>query len=113
MDKGLQALNPQVRTQACAVREAWVLCSSRYEGAQGQSSSSAILSWKEGRKGGYLLTIIFDKGCLSGSAAKESTSNAGDTGDSGSSPGSGRYPGEGNGYLLPYSYMGNPMDRGA
>ena len=28
-------------------------------------------------------------------------------------PGSGRYPGEGNGHPLQYSCLGNPMDRGA
>ena len=28
-------------------------------------------------------------------------------------PGSGRSPGEGNGYLLQYSCLKNPMDRGA
>ena len=28
-------------------------------------------------------------------------------------PGSGRSPGKGNGYPLQYSYLGNPMDRGA
>ena len=28
-------------------------------------------------------------------------------------PGSGRSPGEGNGYPLQYSCLGNPMDRGA
>ena len=28
-------------------------------------------------------------------------------------PGSGRSPGEGNGYALQYSCLGNPMDRGA
>ena len=31
----------------------------------------------------------------------------------GSIPGSGRSPGEGNGYPLKYSCLGNPMDRGA
>ena len=35
------------------------------------------------------------------------------TGDPGSMPGSGRYPGEGNGNLLQYSRLENPMDRGA
>ena len=34
-------------------------------------------------------------------------------GDAGVIPGSRRSPGEGNGYLLQYSYLGNPMDRGA
>ena len=37
--------------------------------------------------------------------------NAGDTGD-GMIPGSGRYPGGGNGNPLQYSYLENPMDRG-
>ena len=43
---------------------------------------------------------------------KESTCNAGDTGDAGSIPGSGRSPGEWNGYPLQYSCLENPMDRG-
>ena len=34
-------------------------------------------------------------------------------GDVGLIPGSGRSPGEGNGNPLKYSYLGNPMDRGA
>ena len=34
-------------------------------------------------------------------------------GDVGSVPESGRYPGEGNGNPLQYSFLGNPMDRGA
>ena len=32
-------------------------------------------------------------------------------GDESSIPGLGRYPGEGNGNLLQYSSLGNPMDR--
>ena len=35
------------------------------------------------------------------------------TGDMGSIPGLGRSPGEGNGNLLEYSCLENPMDRGA
>ena len=34
-------------------------------------------------------------------------------GDAGLTPGSGRFPGEGNGNLLPYSCLENSMDRGA
>ena len=33
-------------------------------------------------------------------------------GDLGSMLGSGRYPGEGNGNLLQYSFLADPMDRG-
>ena len=44
------------------------------------------------------------------SIGKESTCSAGDLG---SIPGSGRSPGEGNGYPLQYSCLENPMDRGA
>ena len=43
------------------------------------------------------------------SASKESASYAGDLG---SIPGSRRSPREGDGNLLQYSCLGNPMDRG-
>ena len=43
-----------------------------------------------------------------GSEGKASAVNAGDLG---SIPGSGRSPGEGNGNLLQYSCLENPMDR--
>jgi len=45
--------------------------------------------------------------------SKESTCNAGATGDVGSVPWSGRSPGEGNGNPLQYSCLENPIDRGA
>ena len=47
---------------------------------------------------------------LCGSDSKESAWNAGDPG---SIPGSGRSPGEGNGYPLQYSCLENPVNRGA
>ena len=47
---------------------------------------------------------------LTNSDGKESAYIAGDPG---SIPGSGRSPGEGNGYPLLYSCLENPMDRGA
>ena len=43
------------------------------------------------------------------SDGKESTCNAGDPG---LTPGSGRSPGEGNGYPLLYSFLENSMDSG-
>ena len=45
-----------------------------------------------------------------GSDSKVSVYNAGDLG---SIPGSGKFPGEGNGNPLQYSCLENPMDRGA
>ena len=50
------------------------------------------------------------RGFPGGSDSKESTCNVG---DSGSIPGSGSYPGEGNGYPLQYSCLESSMDRGA
>ena len=47
---------------------------------------------------------------ISGSEVKASACNAGDLG---LIPGSGRFPGEGNGNPLQYSCLGNPVDRGA
>ena len=44
---------------------------------------------------------------------KESACKAGDAGDAGSIPGSGRSSGEGDGKPLQYSWLENPMDRGA
>ena len=44
---------------------------------------------------------------------KNSPANARDVRDAGSIPGSGRFPGEGNGNPLQYSCLENPMDRGA
>ena len=48
-----------------------------------------------------------------GTSGKEPPANSGDVRDTGSVPGSGRCPGEGNGYSLQYSCLENPMDRGA
>ena len=48
-----------------------------------------------------------------GSAGKESTCNAGETGHVGSVPGWGRSPEEGNSNPLQYSYLENRVDRGA
>ena len=45
--------------------------------------------------------------------SKESACNAGDARDKGSVPGLGRSPGEMHGNPLQYSYLENPMDRGA
>ena len=49
-------------------------------------------------------------GLPGGSVLKNWLVNAG---DAGSISGSGRSLGEGNGYPLQYSYLGNPMDREA
>ena len=54
--------------------------------------------------------LMFLIGFLGDSDSNESACSAGDPG---SIPGSGRSRGEGNGNLLQYSYLENPMDRGA
>ena len=48
-----------------------------------------------------------------GSAGKDSPCNAGDKGDVDSPPGLGKSTGERNGNPVQYSYLKNPMDRGA
>ena len=57
-----------------------------------------------------MILLAFNFLKLIGASGKESARNAGDPG---SIPGLGRSPGEGNGYLLQYSCLENPMDRGA
>ena len=53
---------------------------------------------------------MYSWGFSGGSEVKASACNAG---DQGWIPGSRRSPGEGNGNSLWYSYLENPMDRGA
>ena len=53
--------------------------------------------------------VCVSTGFPGGSMVKNLPANAGDTG---SIHGSGRSPGDGNGYPLQYSCLGNPMDRG-
>ena len=54
--------------------------------------------------------LLHNMGFPGGSAVKNLPASAGDTS---SIPGLGRSPGQGNGNLLQYSCMGNPIDRGA
>ena len=54
---------------------------------------------------------LFKEGNLA-LVVKTLPANAGDIRDVGSIPGSGRSPGERNGYPLQYSCLENPMDRG-
>ena len=58
----------------------------------------------------YLSSTIEGYGFPGDSVVKNLPANAGDVN---SIPGSERSPGEGNGNVLQYSCLGNPMDRGA
>ena len=73
-----------------------------YSGELARTRRRLSLRWRLEK----LHTPVFP-GSLDG---KASAYNAGDTG---SIPGSGRSPGEGNGNLLQYSCLENPMDGGA
>ena len=61
----------------------------------------------------------FEKSCeiiegfLGGASCKEPMQETGDVRNASSIPGSGRFSGEGHGNLLQYSWLENPMDRGA
>ena len=76
------------------------------------------LNWTEAHpsvnKSGVFFSLYlgspYDHHFPGGSDDKESACNAG---DQGLVPGSGRSPGEGNGYPLQYSCLDNSMDRGA
>ena len=50
---------------------------------------------------------------IMGPVVKNTPANTGDARDTSSIPGSGRSPGVGNGNLLQYSCLENPMERGA
>ena len=55
-----------------------------------------------------LFQVTADMGFSGGSVVKNPLAN---TGDMGSVPGLRRSPGEGNGNVLQYSRLGNPLDR--
>ena len=57
-----------------------------------------------------LFGFLLKQGLPGGAVIKNLPANAGGTG---SIPGSGRFPGGGNGTPLQYSCLGNPTDRGA
>ena len=61
----------------------------------------------------FQLCLRSSCGLLRWPSGKESLCNAGDMGDVGSIPESGISPGGGNGNPLQYSFLENPMDRGA
>ena len=84
-------------------REAW--CATIH----GVARSRTLLSdWTE-----LKTALLQSKGFSGGTSGKEPACNTGDLRDTGSVPGSGTYPGEGNGNPLQYSCLENPMDRGA
>ena len=60
-----------------------------------------------------LIVPKITRGFPNGSVGKEFACHAGYPGDMGLDSGLGRSPGEGNGNLLQYSCLENPMDRGA
>ena len=74
---------------------------------------------KQGMTGSLTLSLFSSllsptmEGFPHSTVVKESTCNAGDTGDSSSTPGWGRSPGGGNGSPLQCSCLGSPMGRGA
>ena len=74
----------------------------------GKMEHSELLPWKTlcPNLGGFDEEFDFPGG-------SDSKASVYDAGDPGSIPGSRRSPGEGNGYLLQYYCLENPMDGGA
>ena len=72
--------------------------------------NSRIVEFGDLRQRCFWYAFSVHPGFPGGSDGKESACSAGDPG---SVPGSGRSPGEGNGYPLQYSCLEIPMDRGA
>ena len=94
-----------LRTPFCLSRGSWVPCCLYlllFDSRVDEVSCSRFT---------HVIAVCFPGGsngtCLQ---CRESACNAGDPG---SIPGSGRSPGEGDNYPLQYSYLGNPMDKGA
>ena len=67
---------------------------------------------KKKKKENELVSITFAQGFPGGPVVKNLPVNAGDARDEGFIPGSGRFPGGGNGNPLQYSCLENSMDKG-
>ena len=67
---------------------------------------------KKKKKENELVSITFSQGFPGGPVVKNLPVNAGDARDEGFIPGSGRFPGGGNGNPLQYSCLENSMDKG-
>ena len=78
-----------------------------------QEVSLCLSKNKEFSKLFQVTKLVLGLGFPSDSVGKESTNSAGNTGDISSILGSVRSPGEGNGILLHYSCLKNPIDKGA
>ena len=74
-----------------------------------QKKNAYLILWHAHNKGQKWQALNRSIRFPGGSDNKESVCNVGDLG---SIPGSGRYPGEGNGNPLQYSCLENPMDGG-
>ena len=85
---------------------------SKIAGTESEGESTVILSIKCHLNQFYYITKQISASQVA-LVVKNLPTNAGDVRDVGSVPGSGRSPGEGNGNLLQYSCLENPMDRGA
>ena len=71
---------------------------------------SSALPWLQGKKVAFGYRSYFSWDYPGGSVVKNPPANAGNMS---LILGSGGFPEEGNGYPLHYSYLENPMDRGA
>ena len=88
------------------IREDPMYCEKRNRFRYSRLESIQTDTWNTGSR----FTVFLGLGFPGGSDSKESACNAGDPD---SIPGSGRNPGEGNGYPLQYSCLENFIDRGA
>ena len=71
------------------------------------------ISWLPSQSSGQRVWILSFYPGLCCTSGKEPAYQCGRHRDTGSIPGSGKSSGEGNGYPLQYSCLGNPKDRGA
>ena len=105
--------NTKVKMKVLVTQSCPTLCDHMYCSPPGSSVHSIlqarILEWLAISSSNLIPAVVYI-GFPGGLAVKNLPANAGDMG---STPGSGRPLGGGNGNPLQYSYLGNPMDRGA
>ena len=99
------------------MQETWVRSLGQENRKESLGDSYAILESVQFKTGHKSLSFVFQKvipwGFPGEAVVKNPPANARDAGDVGSIPGSGRFPGVGNGNPRQYSCLENPTDGGA
>ena len=112
------AFTSLAKPSSCRPQGLCTCCLGKGEGQEGKGQRVEPRTLRDGRRfewpsSPWMLQFVFYSNLWTFPGGSDGKESACDVGDLGSTSGSGRSPGEENGYPLQVSCLGNPMDRGA